>query len=169
MTQQFIDHLPVSTKSTARISLRPTSPALASPGRTSPRRASSRRTFPRRSCSRRSSIEQTSPGQTSPGLPHGDEPFPSGPHRGRPPRGEPLRGEPRRHELHGRQPHGLPRLRHLGVELKLDGAEQKNLIITPHDEPEITVDNLEVAQFIYLLLNNERSATSSTPSPRRSS
>jgi uncharacterized protein YjbI with pentapeptide repeats len=40
--------------------------------------------------------------------------------------------------------------------LKLDGAKQENLIITPPDEPEITVDNLEVAQFIYLLLNNER-------------
>ena len=41
-------------------------------------------------------------------------------------------------------------------DLKLEGAEQKNLIITPPDEPEITVDNLEVAQFIYLLLNNEK-------------
>jgi hypothetical protein len=30
------------------------------------------------------------------------------------------------------------------------------LVITPDDEPEITVDNLKVAQFIYLLLNNER-------------
>jgi uncharacterized protein YjbI with pentapeptide repeats len=41
-------------------------------------------------------------------------------------------------------------------DLKLDRAVQKNLIITPRGEPEITVDNLEVAQFIYLLLNNER-------------
>jgi uncharacterized protein YjbI with pentapeptide repeats len=41
-------------------------------------------------------------------------------------------------------------------DLKLDGAEQKDLIITPRKEPEITVDNLEVAQFIYLLLKNER-------------
>lgn len=41
-----------------------------------------------------------------------------------------------------------------GVNLK--GAVQVNLIITPTDEPTITVDNLEVAQFIYLLLNNER-------------
>jgi hypothetical protein len=41
-------------------------------------------------------------------------------------------------------------------DLKLDGAKQENLIITPHYEAEITVDNLEVAQFIYLLLNNER-------------
>jgi uncharacterized protein YjbI with pentapeptide repeats len=41
-------------------------------------------------------------------------------------------------------------------DLKLDGAVQKNLIITQLHEPEITVDNLEVAQFIYLLLRNER-------------
>ena len=30
------------------------------------------------------------------------------------------------------------------------------MIITPSNEPEITVDNIEVAQFIYLMLNNER-------------
>jgi hypothetical protein len=36
----------------------------------------------------------------------------------------------------------------------LAGAEQSNLIITPHGESTITVDNLKVAQFIYLLLNN---------------
>jgi hypothetical protein len=30
------------------------------------------------------------------------------------------------------------------------------LVITPLNEPEITVDDLEVAQFIYLLLNNDR-------------
>ena len=41
-------------------------------------------------------------------------------------------------------------------ELKLEGATQTDLIITRHGEPTITVDNLEVAQFIYLLLNNER-------------
>jgi uncharacterized protein YjbI with pentapeptide repeats len=40
--------------------------------------------------------------------------------------------------------------------LKLEGTKQKNLVITPDDEPEITVDNLEVAQFIYLLLKNEK-------------
>jgi hypothetical protein len=34
------------------------------------------------------------------------------------------------------------------------GAVQKDLIITPYDQPAITVDNLEVAQFVYLLLNN---------------
>jgi len=37
----------------------------------------------------------------------------------------------------------------------LEGAEQTNLIITPPEEPPITVDNLKVAQFIYLLLNNQ--------------
>jgi hypothetical protein len=41
-------------------------------------------------------------------------------------------------------------------ELELSGAIQSNLIITPLYEPAITVDNLEVAQFIYLLLNNEK-------------
>jgi uncharacterized protein YjbI with pentapeptide repeats len=41
-------------------------------------------------------------------------------------------------------------------DLELEGAKQEDLIITPNYEPEITVDNLEVAQFIYLLLNNER-------------
>jgi len=40
--------------------------------------------------------------------------------------------------------------------LKLEGATQTDLIITRHGEPTITVDNLEVAQFIYLLLNNEK-------------
>ncbi len=40
--------------------------------------------------------------------------------------------------------------------LKLKDAIQKDLIITPFSEPVITVDNLEVAQFIYLLLHNEK-------------
>jgi len=38
----------------------------------------------------------------------------------------------------------------------LKGATQSNLVITPEDEPVIQVDNLEVAQFIYLLLNNAK-------------
>jgi len=33
-------------------------------------------------------------------------------------------------------------------------VEQSELVITPHDQPELTVDNLKVAQFLYLLLNN---------------
>lgn len=41
-----------------------------------------------------------------------------------------------------------------GVEL--ERTVQSNLIITDDSEPEITVDNLEVAQFIYLLLNNQK-------------
>jgi hypothetical protein len=40
--------------------------------------------------------------------------------------------------------------------LKLDGARQQNLVITSADEPEITVDNIEVAQFVYLLLHNQK-------------
>jgi hypothetical protein len=35
-------------------------------------------------------------------------------------------------------------------------TQQRDLVITRDDEPAITVDNLEVAQFIYLLLNNRR-------------
>jgi hypothetical protein len=41
--------------------------------------------------------------------------------------------------------------------LKLsEKTEQHNLIITKSDEPEITIDNIEVAQFIYLLLHNQK-------------
>jgi uncharacterized protein YjbI with pentapeptide repeats len=40
--------------------------------------------------------------------------------------------------------------------VKLERAKQQNLVITPPNEPEITVDNIEVAQFIYLLLHNEK-------------
>lgn len=38
--------------------------------------------------------------------------------------------------------------------LKLEGTRQWNLVISRADEPTISVDNLEVAQFIGLLLNN---------------
>jgi uncharacterized protein YjbI with pentapeptide repeats len=38
--------------------------------------------------------------------------------------------------------------------VQLEGAKQDNLIISAIDEPIITVDNLKIAQFIYLLLNN---------------
>lgn len=39
----------------------------------------------------------------------------------------------------------------------LDGEfwEQRDLIITPADQPSITVDNIKVAQFVYLILNNK--------------
>ena len=41
-------------------------------------------------------------------------------------------------------------------DLELEGATKKNLIITRSDQPEITVGNLEVAQFIYLILHNKK-------------
>jgi uncharacterized protein YjbI with pentapeptide repeats len=40
--------------------------------------------------------------------------------------------------------------------LRLEKAIQQNLVITPEGEPEIAVDNIEVAQFVYLLLHNEK-------------
>jgi uncharacterized protein YjbI with pentapeptide repeats len=40
-------------------------------------------------------------------------------------------------------------------DVQLKDAIQSNLVITLAGEPTITVDNLKVAQFIYLLLNNE--------------
>jgi len=40
-------------------------------------------------------------------------------------------------------------------DIQLEGARQSDLIITREGQPTITVDNLKVAQFIYLLLNNE--------------
>jgi len=41
-------------------------------------------------------------------------------------------------------------------DVKLQNSVQYDLIITRYHEPKITVDNIEVAQFIYLLLNNEK-------------
>jgi uncharacterized protein YjbI with pentapeptide repeats len=41
-------------------------------------------------------------------------------------------------------------------DVKLDGARQSDLLITPSVYPAIRVDNVEVAQFIYLLLNNQK-------------
>jgi hypothetical protein len=40
--------------------------------------------------------------------------------------------------------------------LKLEGTKQHDLVITPVDDPEIRVDNIEVAQFIFLLLHNPK-------------
>ncbi len=39
--------------------------------------------------------------------------------------------------------------------VQLENATQKNLIITQKHEATITIDNLKVAQFIYLMLNNK--------------
>ena len=41
-------------------------------------------------------------------------------------------------------------------DLKVEGAKQRDLVITSLGKPEITVDNIEVGQFIYLLLHNEK-------------
>jgi hypothetical protein len=41
-------------------------------------------------------------------------------------------------------------------DVKLTGTKQQDLVITPFGEPEIIVDNIEVAQFVYLLLHNEK-------------
>jgi hypothetical protein len=40
--------------------------------------------------------------------------------------------------------------------LQLEGTIQQNLNISDSGEPTVMVDNLEVAQFVYLLLNNEK-------------
>jgi uncharacterized protein YjbI with pentapeptide repeats len=39
---------------------------------------------------------------------------------------------------------------------RLSGAIQTDVVVTPLGQPEITVDSIEVAQFIYLLINNAR-------------
>src|SRR6266704_5907395 len=41
-------------------------------------------------------------------------------------------------------------------DIQLKEAKQNNLVITPEGQPTITVDNLELAQVIYLLLNNPK-------------
>jgi hypothetical protein len=51
--------------------------------------------------------------------------------------------------LRGARVHGIA-----AWNTKLDEADQRELIITDYNEPPVTVDDLEVAQFIYLLLNN---------------
>jgi uncharacterized protein YjbI with pentapeptide repeats len=40
--------------------------------------------------------------------------------------------------------------------LTLTESKQSNLIVTHPEEPSVTVDNIEIAQFIYLLLNNAK-------------
>jgi len=41
-------------------------------------------------------------------------------------------------------------------DLRGEFKEQNELVITPKNTPVITVDNLEIAQFIYLVLNNQK-------------
>jgi len=40
--------------------------------------------------------------------------------------------------------------------VELDGAKQNDIIITKRDDSIISIDNLELAQFIYLILNNSK-------------
>jgi hypothetical protein len=41
--------------------------------------------------------------------------------------------------------------------LKLsEGTKQQNLVVTPSNESEITTDDIEVAQFLYLLISNKK-------------
>jgi hypothetical protein len=40
--------------------------------------------------------------------------------------------------------------------IRLKGAEQKSLIVSKKNSPVLAVDSIEVAQFIYLLLNNQK-------------
>jgi pentapeptide repeat protein len=40
--------------------------------------------------------------------------------------------------------------------LELESAKQQNLIITPPYEPEITADDIEVGQFLYLIFTNRK-------------
>jgi hypothetical protein len=77
---------------------------------------------------------------------------------------QPQRREPQRARLVGTDLTGadLTGCRIYGVsawDLKLESAKQQNLVITVKGvkgEPEIHVDNIEVAQFIYLLLQNQK-------------
>lgn len=41
-------------------------------------------------------------------------------------------------------------------DIKGEPKSQKNLVISPHESPPVTLDDLEMAQFINLLLNNEK-------------
>src|SRR5262249_50327 len=40
--------------------------------------------------------------------------------------------------------------------VKVKGTKQEALVITLPHEPTVTVDNIELAQFIYLMLNNQK-------------
>jgi uncharacterized protein YjbI with pentapeptide repeats len=55
-------------------------------------------------------------------------------------------------DLTGCRVHGISSW---GVKLD-ESTKQRGLVITVSEEPEVTVDNIEVAQFIYLLLHNAK-------------
>jgi hypothetical protein len=63
-----------------------------------------------------------------------------------------IRTDIRHADLTGSKVHGIA-----AWDVRLDAdTRQENLIITPPGQPVIMVDNIKVAQFIYLLLNNEK-------------
>jgi hypothetical protein len=41
-------------------------------------------------------------------------------------------------------------------DVKKEGLKQRDLVVTPLDQSPVTVDDLEVAQFVYMLLKNEK-------------
>jgi hypothetical protein len=45
------------------------------------------------------------------------------------------------------------------VEIDDDTSLRRDLVVTPGDQPDVTVDNIEVAQFVYLLLGNPKIRT----------
>jgi hypothetical protein len=57
----------------------------------------------------------------------------------------------RRADLTGSRVHGIS-----AWDLTLEGAVQQDLVITPAGENVITADSLDVAQFLYLMLNNQK-------------
>jgi hypothetical protein len=79
-----------------------------------------------------------------------------GPQRSEPHRGEPRRGEPRRGEPQRRGPQRLSHVRCIRLESETGAGQAAELGHHLRDEPEITVDNIEVAQFIYLMLHNQK-------------
>lgn len=54
-------------------------------------------------------------------------------------------------KLNGAQVYGIA-----AWEVTLEGTEQRDLLVTRPDQPRITTDDLEVAQFIYVLLNHQK-------------
>ena len=138
-----------------------------------PRERTSKRGGPSGRPLGRTSAGRTSRGEPQPGEPQRGEPHESGPQQGGPRRGEPQLGrtsaganlsggDPQRGELvetnladatlTGCAIYGISAW---NVKLS-EGTKQQDLIITPPQEPAVTVDDLEVAQFVYLLLHNEK-------------
>jgi hypothetical protein len=96
------------------------------------------------------------------GEPPQGKPSRGGPPRGEPYRGVPLRGEPPRGEPPQRRPlwgvplQGGPSGRHPTAVSVRSSPLAVSTRTSRADEPQITVDNIEVAQFVYLMLNNQK-------------